>query len=264
MSRFTDDTAVTPLGDGRYSATIHDRWWIQRGPNGGYLAAIVLRSVIAEVADDERRPRSVTLHYLRPPEAGACEVAVTIERAGRGMSTVTARLAQDGKDCVLATVALGVDREGPELDEHPMPDVPPPEEVEVVRRPDDPGPDIPFRGRFEMRPVLGARPFELGTEAVTGGWIRTTDHDPVDAVLLTAIMDSWPPAIFSRLEGPVGVPTVDLTVHLRRRPTPGDDWVLVRFRTTVAAEGFLEEDGEAWSRDGRLIAHARQLGVLVP
>jgi acyl-CoA thioesterase len=157
-----------------------------------------------------------------------------------------------------------VDREGPELDEHPMPDVPPPEEVEVLRRPADPGPDVPFRTRFEMRPAIGALPFEGGPEAITGGWIRTTEHDPVDAVLLTAIMDSWPPAIFARLDVPIGVPTVDLTVHLRRRPTPGDEWVLVRFRTTVAADGFLEEDGEAWSRDGRLIAHARQLGVLIP
>jgi acyl-CoA thioesterase len=57
-------------------------------------------------------------------------------------------------------------------------------------------------------------------------------------------------------------------VHLRsvealRRMQP-DDWMAVRFRTTVAGEGYLEEDGELWAPDGTLIAHSRQLGVLLP
>jgi hypothetical protein len=31
----------------------------------------------------------------------------------------------------------------------------------------------------------------------------------------------------------------------------------------MAAEGYLEEDGEVWSADGRLLAHSRQLAVVV-
>ena len=65
----------------------------------------------------------------------------------------------------------------------------------------------------------------------------------------------------------MGVPTIDLTVHIRcvqalRRMQPAD-WMAVRFRTTVASEGFLEEDGELWSPDGTLVAHSRQLGLLL-
>jgi len=63
-----------------------------------------------------------------------------------------------------------------------------------------------------------------------------------------------------------GIPTVDLTVHFRETlPLAGarpDDWTLATFRTRVVREGFLEEDGELWSRDGRLLAHSRQLAVL--
>ena len=42
-----------------------------------------------------------------------------------------------------------------------------------------------------------------------------------------------------------------------------DDWVLVVFRSTVASDGFIEEDGELWSRDGRLLAQSRQLAVVL-
>ncbi len=262
MSSLRDDTSITPLGAGRYAATIDRRWWIERGPNGGYLAAIVLRAAMAEVADPARRPRSLTLHYLRPPTEGPCEVAVVVERAGRGLTTVSARLAQDGRDCIIAIAAFGLDRPGPVLDDQHAPAVPPAEEVVAARR--DTRAVIPIVERYDVRPAIGALPFERGPEALTGGWIRTVDHDPVDEILVAALTDAWAPAIFSRLEVPIGVPTVDLTIHFRQAPPRAEGWCLVRFRTQVAAEGYLEEDGEVWSADGRLLAQSRQLAVLLP
>lgn len=263
MPRFATDTAVNADGPGRYTATIDRGWWIERGPNGGYLAAIVLRAALAEAGADGRRPRSMTLHYLRPPQEGACEVEVVVERAGRGLSTVTARLLQGGRDCVLAIVALGLDRPGPELHHHPAPEVAPPDEVRPREAEGAGGPDIPFRHRYELRPALGSRPFERGPAAVSGGWIRPTDDEPVDEVLLAAITDAWPPAVFSTLELPVGVPTVELTVHFRNAPSHQPGWCLVRFQTLEAAEGYLEESGEVWDEHGTLLAESRQLAVLV-
>jgi acyl-CoA thioesterase len=259
VTRFATDTAVEPAGPGRYAARIDDGWWIQRGPNGGYLAAIVLRALVAEVADPDRAPRSITLHYLRPPVAGPCEVTVVIERAGRGMTTASARLVQDGRDCVLALAAFGVAREGPELHEHPMPEVPPPDALTRA----DGVPGIPIRERYDTRQALGTPPFQYGDEALSGGWIRTVDDDPLDEVLLVALADAWPPALFSRLEVPLGVPTIDLTVHFRQAPSRAPGWALVQFRSTVAAEGYVEEDGEVWSADGQLLAQSRQLAVEV-
>ena len=60
------------------------------------------------------------------------------------------------------------------------------------------------------------------------------------------------------------VPTVDLTVHFRQALVDRkDDYVLAVFRTRYAHEGFLEEDGEIWSRDGELLAQSRQLAVVL-
>lgn len=262
MAGFLHDTAVDPLGGGRYAADLSRRWWIARGPNGGYLAAIVLRAVQAEIDDVARSPRSLTLHYLRPPQEGPVEVTVQVLRVGRGMTTVAARMEQGGRSCIEALAALGVDRPGPAFDDLPMPaGLPGPEQLAPLPRGDQ---DIPIRDRYDTRLALGGSPFEVGEEALTGGWIRAVDDPPVDAALVAALTDAWLPAVFTRAAVPVGVPTIDLTIHFRQPPPQVPGWCLVRFRSNLAQGGYVEEDGEVWSADGRLLAQSRQLAVLLP
>jgi acyl-CoA thioesterase len=91
----------------------------------------------------------------------------------------------------------------------------------------------------------------------------------VDALAVAAFTDAFPPAVFSRLRDPAlagGVPTIDLTIHFRSalpvleaRP---DGWLLAVFQSRMARGGFVEEDGEIWTRDGVLIAQSRQLALL--
>ena len=105
-TRFDRDTAVTPLApapalalageEGRYEACIDPSWWIARGPNGGYLAAIILRVCLHAVGDPTRSPRSLTVHYASAPREGPVELATTVERQGRSLTTVSARLSQQG------------------------------------------------------------------------------------------------------------------------------------------------------------------------
>jgi acyl-CoA thioesterase len=35
------------------------------------------------------------------------------------------------------------------------------------------------------------------------------------------------------------------------------------FRSQTARDGFVEEDGEIWTRDGVLLAQSRQLALLI-
>ena len=63
-SRFDRDTALVALGDGRFAGRMDPGWWIERGPNGGYVAAIILRALTMAVDDVDRSPRSFTVHFL--------------------------------------------------------------------------------------------------------------------------------------------------------------------------------------------------------
>lgn len=259
--RFATDTAVTAVAPGRWRASLDLGWWIQRGPNGGYLAAIVQRAMRAEVADPDRATRSLTVHYLRPPVEGPVEIDVTVERSGRSLSTVSARMEQEGRTIALALCALATDRpDSTDFDDATMPEVAPPDRCPAV----DTGPTIPMRDRYESRLAVGGPMFVEGPRALTGGWIRLADGEPLDELVVTALTDAWPPAVFTRAAVPLAVPTVDLTVHLRHPVVDPGAWSLVVFRTQISARGYLEEDGEVWSEDGRLLAQSRQLAVATP
>ncbi|HEU4975836.1 MAG TPA: thioesterase family protein [Baekduia sp.] len=265
VASFERDTAVQPAGDGRWRAEISPLWGVPHGPNGGYVAAIVLRAMEAAIGDAQRAPRSLTLHYLRPPAAGPCEVAVAIERAGRTLTSVSARLVQDGRPMV---VALGAFAGGfPTAADYadPAPDVPPPATLHTV--PDGPGVP-PIAQRCAMAPVFGGEPLTGAGEALVGGWLRLAEPRIADAATVAFYCDAWLPSPFPRLTAPAPAPTIDLTIHFRARlPHAGmaaDDPVLVRFRSGTSRDGLFEEDGEVWAPDGTLLAQSRQLAILMP
>lgn len=267
-SPFDQETAVRPTGAGRYSATMSREWWVARGPNGGYVAAVILRAMEHEIDDPGRAPRSLTVHYLSPAGDGDADLEVVIERSGRSMTSCSVRMTQNGRVVALALGAFSTSRPAVEFTDLVMPQVPGPSHFRARPAPRD-APQI--ARRWDTRWAIGQPP-ELGRarsgRAVAGGWIRLPEHRPVDALVAAAITDAWVPPTFSRLDAPVIIPTVDLTIHFRTAlPHPGlaaDDFVLASFRTTVASGGFLEEDGEVWAPDGTLLAQSRQLATILP
>jgi len=281
LTDFELDTAVVDMGSGRFGATVSSRWWIVMGPNGGYVAAIALRAAVLAVADAARRPISATFHYLRPPVEGDVDIDVAIERSGRTVSNVSVRMTQDGRLVLLALVALGERREGSlEFDERDSPNgsglptrpdgSPVPHWSEIPAASIDPERDIPMRSRYDMRWGFGDVPFagEPGAVADSGGWLRLQQAQPVDEMVLVAMSDAWMPPVFSRSTVQIAVPTVDLTVHFRGRPSVdlvGDDaqWCFVRFASPVARNGYLVEHGAVWDASGRLLVDVRQLAVVM-
>jgi acyl-CoA thioesterase len=262
-TRFETDTAVRALAPGLFETRIDRGWWIRVGPNGGYVAAILLRALTAELAVATRAPRSLTVHYTEPAAEGPARVHACVERAGRAVSTLSARLEQDGRTRALALATFAEPRAGLEFCDRRMPEAPPPERV--LPRGLESGPSVsPLRERLEARPLFGERVGHPSGEALVGGWMRPVEPQLLDPPLLALLCDAWPPAVFTRLRERRGTPTLDLTVHFRA-PLPAsarpDDFYLVVFRATTATQGFVEEDGEVWTRDGYLLAHSRQLAM---
>lgn len=282
VTGFDRDTAVRELSrdgdDGRggggaiFAADISPDWRAGRGPHGGYLAAIILRALVETVAEPARSPRSLTIHYARAPKPGRATIATTIERAGRSLSTLSARVDQDGSLVAIALAAFSLPwSAATELAELPMPDVAPPEPR------GEPGVPLfdgapPFTRQLVLQPRTGAIPFTGSSEPMEiGAWLGLAEPRAIDALSLAFFSDSLFSPPFIRMTTRATSPTIDLTIHFRaasRTAPPGgdagaDELCFARFRTGVVHEGFFEEDGAIWSADGTLLAQSRQLAILM-
>lgn len=232
--------------------------------------AIVMRAVREAVDDDARFPRSATMHFLRVPEVGPVTVSASVERAGRSLTTVTARLEQGGKLLGIAIAAYSAPWESPLLPGEPAPEVAPPEArkpVQDIRRrtPDDEAPQAPpaFTEKLTMQHRFGEWPFSGAERGETGGWMGLIEERPIDELTLVVLADAWFPAPWPRLTALAPAPTVDLTVHFRA-PLPFDDTLLIgNFTNSLVRDGFFDEDGRLWAPDGTLVAQSRQLGILI-
>jgi acyl-CoA thioesterase len=87
------------------------------------------------------------------------------------------------------------------------------------------------------------------------------DGSPPTSTSLPLLADVFPPALHATL-GRVGwVPTLELTVHVRRQPQPG--WVQAHITCDDVAAGMMIETGSLWDSSGALVARSRQLGMLL-
>jgi acyl-CoA thioesterase len=263
VTAFDTDTGLQRVRADLFNASIDPKWWVLRGPNGGYVAAILQRAMTEAVGDDQRPARSLTVHFLVPPNPGPVDVHVQIEREGRSLTSTSARLVQDGRLIATAVGVFSTGRDAIEYSELEMPAVPKADDVPSRTIEGAPA----HAQMFDWRPAIGAVPFEAGDKAETGGWFRLREPQLADPVVVTSYADGWFPALFFRTREPIGVPTVDFTVHFRAAlPLPGarpEDYYLVLFRAPLSHDGFVVEDGEIWSADGRLVAQVRQLAVVL-
>jgi acyl-CoA thioesterase len=271
---FTRDTAVrrreVPGGgqpdEALFDANVADGWKAGRGPHGGYLAAMLLQALEAALADQARAARSLTIHYARAPEPGPVRIATRIERSGRSLSTLSARMAQEGRLIALVLASFSVPWSGPEIDDLPLPDVEPPSpdrQAGTARSFGAPAftEHLVMQQRFQGAPLTGERrPMEVGA------WIGLAEARVVDAPALAFFSDALLPSPFMAIGEPAAAPTIDLTVHFRSSEPRTNPRELVYAETSskLVHEGFFEEDGIIWAADGTVLAQSRQLAILLP
>jgi acyl-CoA thioesterase len=252
---FAADTAVVAKEPGRFAGELHEHWSSLVGIHGGYTAALVVNAISAVVDDPTRTLRSFATQFAAVPHPGPVDIEVAVERAGRSMTTTSARMLQDGTVLQVAHAASSAGRPGPSYDDYVRP------------RDADPGAAPLFTsegvGHFqnlEVRLDPDIVMFGGGEQAALGAWLRPHDGEPIDAAWVVAMCDILPPAVFTRTTAPAKAATIEYVVHLNTGEpalSPGEH-VYLSCRSPLSHEGFAVEDATMWAPDGRVLAVARQ------
>ena len=237
---------------------IEEGWEVVGGAvNGGYLLARLAMAAAAEVPHPD--PVTVTGHYLGPGRSGTATVEVTVHKVGAGHSTAGARLVQEGRPVLALLATFGDLTRVPDEDESTVA-VPPVDESRPLTREEfAAAPEIVDRVSLRLdEECTGFLRGERGGRPEMAGWVRLDAATLPPAFRLLVAADAFPPTLFGL--GEFGwVPTVELTVHCRRRPPEG--WLRGEFRTRYVTGPYLEEDGELRDPRGRLLALSRQLAL---
>lgn len=259
---FAAATALIRVDDDTWRGEVQPRWDIVGNANGGYLLAIAARAAV--LASERPDPVTITGHFLAPASPGPVTVHTEILKAGRRFATVRSELrADDGKPLVAALGSYGdlgpVD--APERVDAVPPELPPVADCVKVEATETFPP--PFMNNVELYLHPDDVPFGPGGspgKPRVRGWFRWPDGESLDTLGLIVASDAFPPTIFNANLPVAWTPTIELTTHVRERPV--GEWLRCSFNTRFITGGFLEEDGELWDVNDRLIAQSRQLALL--
>lgn len=276
MGNLADDTAVAPVGDGRYEAVLTEDWNIW-GPNGGYLAAVALRAAGAHSALDRPRPASLQCHFLGVAVFAPVQLDVAVLRSAKRAEALRVSMSQDGQpvlEALVWTVSDGLDglthvgASMPAGVPHwsectPLADQVPP----GVRR-------HRFADNLDERMTEPYVPFDVrpAGEPEYTAWIRFRPEpvfdDPfVDGGRLAILVDTfqWPAAARGHDGATLAyvAPSLDLTCQFHR-PAPASEWLLVEARSPLAADGLVAGTSRVWDEAGRLVASGSQMMLCRP
>ena len=256
-------TAVEPMGEGRYRATVYPDWEIW-GPCGGYVAAIALRAAGAE--SRLARPASFYCHYLSVAAFAPVDVVVRPLRAGRTVTAQSVEMLQDGRPVLDAMVWSVGEVEGLEHEDVDPPDVAGPDELAgpVPQGPEEDGPAYPFWDNFDQRlvDVVETWPPPGPLPPTWRTWVRyraaPQPEDPwVDAARLVVVLDvgSWPAGCRPHMyaDPPFIAPSLDLYASFQY-PSAASEWLLLDAHSPVAQGGLLSWTGRVWSEGRKLLA----------
>ena len=254
MGRFHDDTAVTKLDESLWRGEIREGWRIGAVPNGGYVLSIGARALSEALPQPD--PMTITAYYMAPTVLGPIDCRVEELGGGRSTSFGQVRLEQDGQLKALITGAFTNLNAltGEDWQAVKRPEYPPLDDCELLPK----GP-LEFRQNLDQFLCHGGQVFTGGEPDGSGefrGWLRHADGTATDLISLLLFADCFPPPAFNVFGVAGWVPTVELTVQLRAHPAPGP--VQARLYSHFMTGGVVEEDGEYWDSEGKLVAVSRQ------
>ena len=249
-----------------FAGKITRDWFIIVGPNGGFIAAALLRALNLALGDPQRAARVLSVDFFSPPKEGAYLIKTRVIRHGKNLTSMHAEMWQGEVLAASANASFAKSYQTRiALAHEKAPHAKPFDECQVMP------PLLPIHKQYEMRPAFDVLPFTKADKALSGGWTRFKEPPPkFNAEMLAAISDCWPPALFSIMSQENfgqsrGMPTIELSIYFIQPDIypqlKTSDPVLARFQALETTEGFFTEDGDIWSADGRLLARVRQLAI---
>jgi len=256
---FEFDDAIA-LTDNPTTALLPKRW--TKGPgfaHGGYLMSVALAG--AAKVSPQPDPVTMSAHFTRPGRVGQAEVRTELVKAGRSLATVRSDIVQQDKVAMSTITTFGdLSTAGDvSFQSVTMPDIPQREhclEADPVENAFLPA----MAANIDLLLTPDSVAFTQGTaleQAKMCGWVRFSDSRPIDAVSLPMFADAFPPPVFNVGASISWMPTVEFTLHFRRRPET--QWLRMAFQTGLVGGPFVESSGTLWDDDGRLVAMSRQL-----
>ena len=272
MGDLAADTHVEPVDGDAFRATLSADWNIW-GPNGGYVAAVLLRTAAA--ATELPCPASLAVQFLGRAAFAPVDLDVVRLRRTRRAEALRVTMRQDGKAIADAS-AWFVDAGLPGL-EHDVTEMPEVPRVDQLRSWTELAAEqgivstFPFWDNLEHWPCQWRGdwppPGPLRPRADT--WFRfrptpTFDDPVVDACRLVVVLDTmgWPATTQAHAwEWPADAPppwiAPSLDLHVRfHRAGPHSAELLCRVDAPVADEGLITAEGRVWDQDGTLLASA--------
>lgn len=258
---FDTDTAAEQVAPDMFRTTITDQWnTANKTPNGGYLTALLLRTLGATAPLPD--PLTCSVSFLKPGTPGDGRIRTSMLRTGRSVATGQATLEQNGTD-VAHLVASFIDRgeaDGRTETFAEPPSLPPLEECfDPMQSGALDAMSIAQRAEYRLAAPPG---WAMGkpTGNPTGEfWMRLEGGRPIDAYALAFMVDGYAPAVLEI--GEFNPATVQLTVYLHAAPASG--WLACRHSTRFVRDGYHDENFELWDAAGTLVAESHQLAVLM-
>lgn len=252
---FDADLGMKQVEPGVFQAEISDRWSINGTPNGGYVMALISRAMEA-VSNNTAAP-IVTATYMMRCEPGPASIYLEVFSKSPNYTRVMARLVQENVEKVRAWGTFSSDINGSGGVEY---DGGPPEMVSYDEAFQTPPMDIhSLLDRVELRfdpSCVGWVFGEYSHPMQFKGYVRFKEERGLDASSILMFADVFPPPVFTAYGTGTWVPTLELSVNVRK--IPRTNVLKGIFKSRFISSGFVEEDGELWDEEGNLVALSRQ------
>lgn len=255
-----NDAVMATSENTSQAVTIPENWGQGRATFGGMVAALMYQRIALQVAAD-RPVRALMVSFVAPVAAGAIDVRVQLLREGKAASQLQATAYQGDQVCAVMLASFAGERESMvRVEPDTAPAFSAPEEVQPF--PFIPGLTPDFTQYFDYRYTLGKMPFMGSTQKEMGGWIKLREESTqaISVAQILALLDAWPPAVFSMLKKPASGSSLTWNISFVDLPEDcsASDWWQYLADIQSSANGYSHIDGTLWDKHGKVAVISRQ------